>query len=1261
MAQRSENFVHLHVHSDMSQLDGCGRIEEYVETAAKRKNPAIAFTEHGTLRGFHSLHVACKDSGVKPIYGIEFYMSPDMRFRGLGDEEKKRVTEGLRTREERAKAIRAREVEVEKHGRWHLCAWAKTDEGLRNLFRLSSLAWDEGFYYKPRIDLDALLAHSNGLAVGTACISGPIWTLAREGETKRAVGIADALFDRFGEDFCIEIMPHDIDLQTDANRAALTMWKRYGYKPTLIATQDAHYVLPEDSEHHEVLLAIGTRTKMSDPDRFRFSSDGYHFRTREEMLAAFERYHSGIEARTVEEALDNTLDVAGRMRARVYADRLKCLLPPVEVPSEFSGDTFAYLRRLCLQGWEKRDIQGRSRRLALDRCSPLKAARQEYKDRLLYELRIIEDAGFTNYFLIVHDLYRWAREQKIACGPGRGSAAGSLVSYLLGITAIDPIKHDLIFERFISPDRHEMPDIDCDFEDVRRQEIMGYLRSRYGDDKVAQISTAGKMTSKLVVKDVASVFGVSFHEAKLVTSNMPDGVPLEEAFGQSKICKAFVKRHPRVLHHAKRLQGLTKSFGVHPAGIVTSPVPLVEVLPLETRDHSSGKPIKVTAVDMHGVEDLGLLKLDILGVRTISVINDAVSAIERRHGERVDLEALDLEDPDTLRGFSESDFAGVFQYDTASAERIVSGVEFESFSDIVVMTALNRPGVARSGLADLYLERRVDPAAASKAMFHPKVAAVTKETLGVFVYQEDVMRVLVKVAGFDAAEVDTVRRYIAKKEPEKLADVREAFLDGVRKTTPDMEESTAFELIDAIEEFSGYAFNKAHSTAYSMIAYWCMWLKRKYPLEFYWALLYHERRHEKIQQNVAAAQKARLEVLPADVSTSKVGFSIDESRGAIRGSLDDIKGVGEKAAGEIIEGQPYVSLLDFIDRVSRRRVTKTAFGGLLRAGALDEIWPKTKWLVENLEKFWRKVRSTAKPDRRRKGIEDLLRSADGFPDYTADERYLIASEVNPFVLGANPLELYKPFIDAQIKVELHDIGEDDIFDFDGRGVWIAATVVKVHEGHFRAKTEEDGDAFGHTRRFVNLYLEGPAARRRRVQLDWHIVDDLQPVVSSGVGTPVLALVKPSREYDSFRAAIVLDVRRLKIALESRKDLSVWELIATGHHPALEYPWKKKASRREAMLTLDRFRDLRTTTIFKATGVVVGVKRKIDRNGDEMAFFGLVGVNGYLDCICFGRAWPDFKTAIKNGQLLTVRLQKTGRDTFSLDENSGKVWKLKGAS
>jgi len=802
-----KDFVHLHVHSDSSQLDGCGKITDYVKKAKEMGHKALALTEHGSMRSYYNQQIECTEHGIKPLYGIELYMCNDMNRKGLTDEERQDIA-GHLTGGAKKEAIKHYEEENGIRRRWHLTVWAKNKKGMENLYKLSSKSWIDGFYYKPRVDMDALIEHKEGLIVATGCTGSIINDHACCGQMKRAHAESDRLSQEFGEDLWLEVMPHDLDDQECTNRLALELLDRYEGKSRLVATQDAHYVDHTDWEAHEVLLCIGTNDHMDNPDRFQFGDGELYLKSRAEMYEAFKRRHGYMGNKSIKSALDNTLVLADSIEdSIVEIDRFKCLMPPIDVPSKY-GDEFAFTKALCIHGWEWREIPKRAEYYAKRHGISYDEAIKLYKMRLKKELMALQKQKFIGYMLLVRDVYEWVRKQDIMCGPGRGSAAGSMVAFLLGITSVDPIEHNLLFERFINPNRVDPPDIDMDFEDARRQEIIEFLRQKYGEDKSSQIATVGKLSGKQCLKDVSRVLRVPYVEVNAITNSVVErssgderaSQTIEDSFKDFDVCRAFDKKYPDVLKHAKVLEGMGKQLGIHAAGVVTSPVELSSIIPLETRKYD-GRDVVVTAVDMYGAQAMGLLKLDVLGLRTLTVLKDACKAIRDRHGIEVDLEKLELNDPKVLQGFTDHEYVGIFQYDSPGADQICKGVQFESFEDVAAMTALNRPGTARSGLATQYVARKKNPKLRSEHPIHEAVSEVCSDTLGIIVYQEHVQRIFTDIAGFAPGTADSLRKKIAKKfGDEAIGKERANFIKGAKEKIG-MDEKVAAKIMDAITFF----------------------------------------------------------------------------------------------------------------------------------------------------------------------------------------------------------------------------------------------------------------------------------------------------------------------------------------------------------------------------------------------------------------------------------------------------------------------------
>jgi DNA polymerase-3 subunit alpha len=1274
-----DRFVHLHTHSDRSHLDGCGKLEDYVRVAAERGHKAIAFTEHGTLRGIYDLAKEARrhESGPRPIYGIEAYVCRDMTRRGLSDEEIAELTEKFG--KEGLKAAKAdREAELETRKIWHTTIWARTQEGLKNLFRLSSKAYLEGYYYKPRIDLQTLIEHKEGLAVATGCAAAPVPEQWLSGRKIEAMETAQRLYDAFGSDLWLEVMPHNLTegIQHGINDLMVELRTSFT-KCRLLATQDSHYIDPAHTDHHEVLLCIGTGKKMSDGDRFVFDPcGGFHFRTRAEMEEEFRRWDF-FEERWIQEACDSTLDLAASCDAELDLDPFRCLLPPVDLPEVYGEDHFAYIRDLAKAGWEWRDIPGRAAKIAEKEGADPRVVEHRYIRRLSEELRTIQGKGFVPYFLIVRELYEWARGKRIMVGPGRGSSAGSLVAFLLGITAIDPIEFGLLFERFISPARLDMPDIDMDFEDARRGEIIGHLREKYGADHVARIATMSRLTGKSVVKAVCQVYEVPFVESNRVTSEILERSEgderahrcVEDSLAESETLQRFDTKWGGVLRHAVALEGLAKNPGIHAAGVVTSPVPLIDVIPLETRkqaNESDEGRVVVTALDMFGVGEFGLLKLDVLGLRYLSVIRDALDAIEERTGERIDPERLELDDELTLTGFTEHDFTGVFQFDSPAAHRMCQGVSFERFDTIAAMNALNRPGTSRSGLADEYKKRLAKGWDPTKHLFHPKVTEITSDTLGVIVYQEHVIRIARDVAGYDAGAADKLRKTIGKRLGEEALDrEREQFVRGCMTTTTDMRPEVAERLMDAIAKFGAYSFNKSHAVAYSVLAYWCMWLKRHHPLEFYFGLIRHEPDAGRMRRIAREAVRKGVDVRGPDVNRSNVDLSINFEEGAIRGGLSQIKYVGAAGAAAIAENRPYADFGDFAQKIGAagawRAVTKRVVESLAKAGAFQSIHPNPRGLFLGAEDLW-----SLKDWSKRKGLERAelfkrkLKTSEESMRWDDDVAEREAAEVSPFATHAHATDALEDWVRENVKHDI-PIAFDDPELWTREWVWV---YVAINESVAREVGEwaEDKDRISAAERarrgfgepFRMLQVEDATGVELKCKVDAHIYPCFSPMLDdAGAWDPFLILAEPKADFRMLGAHTLINVADMKRRADAGEPLNVWERIALGHHPALGFPWKSAADRREAIHGWPA-RDT-SKRRFRARGVVAHVRARKDRSGHEMATFHLVSPRGLLEVLCFRNSWPAYRKHIQDGALVTMELEHMVRgDGYALDSSRGRL-------
>jgi DNA polymerase-3 subunit alpha len=910
-----DSFTHLHQHTEFSMLDGAARVREVVAAAAADGQPALGITDHGNMYGVLDFYAECRKQGVNPVIGIEAYMAHDSRFekpsrRGRIDDS-------------------GGDSDGGKKLYYHLCLLAETDRGYRNLIKLSSLAFLEGYHYKPRLDWELLERHAEGVIATTGCLGGHVLQSLLHDDFEGALAKAARLQDIFGRDnLFVELQDHGIPDQQRTNPQLLEIARRI--QAPLLATNDSHYVHREDAVAHDALLCVQTNSTIDDPNRFKFSSDEHYLKTALEMRHLFAE---------LPEACDNTLWIAERCNVEIEFGKPK--LPAFPLPEGFDSDT-AYLRHLTFEGAKERW------------GSSLPAA---VVDRLDYELGVIDHMGFSSYFLIVWDLIDHARRAGIRVGPGRGSAAGCAVAYTLRITDLDPIKYDLLFERFLNPSRISMPDIDMDFDDRYRDEMIRYAAERYGRDHVAQIVTFSTIKARAAVRDAARVLGYPYAVGDRVAKAMP---PL--VMGRDTPLYACLEEHPKfedgfkaaaelremyavdpdvkkVVDVAKGLEGLRRGDGIHAAAVVITDEPLTEYLPIQ-RKPEAGKDIEdapiVTQYEMHGVEDLGLLKMDFLGLRNLSVIENALDLIERTTGDRPDIDAVPLDDAKTYELLQKGDSIGVFQLEGGPMRALMRALAPTSFDDVAALVALYRPGPMAANMHNDYADRK--NGRKSITYLHPDLEEVLGDTYGLMIYQESVMRVAQKVAGYSLADADNLRKACGKKIRELIAKEREKFVDGCE--TAGYGAKLGTDLFDIIEPFADYAFNKSHAYGYGLVAYQTAWLKANFPVEYLAALLTSVKDNQDksaVYLNECRARGITVEV--PDANRSMSDFSVDE--GTILFGLSAVRNVGEGLVALILEEReangPFADFHDFCDRVDPMVLNKRTIESLIKAGAFDSL------------------------------------------------------------------------------------------------------------------------------------------------------------------------------------------------------------------------------------------------------------------------------------------------------------------------------------
>ncbi|MEW6459048.1 MAG: DNA polymerase III subunit alpha [Bacillota bacterium] len=873
------DFVHLHTHTEYSLLDGAARIKDLVRRAAEFGMPALAITDHGTMFGVVEFYKACRNAGVKPVIGCEVYVAP-------------------RTRHDRQSGIDDKLA--------HLVLLAENERGYRNLLRLVSLSFTEGFYYKPRIDREILATHREGLIALSACLAGEIPELILAGEPDRALETAAEYRDLFGKNFYLELQDHGLPGQSTVNRGLVDIGKRLGIE--LVATNDVHYVEREQAENQDILLCIQTGKTVHDAGRLRFEGDQFYFKSGGEMARLFAELPA---------ALANTRLIAERCNLTLDFETLH--LPEYRVPPNYDADT--YLAELCHQGLARR-------------YSPVS---DDIRRRLDYELGVIAEMKYSSYFLIVWDFIRFAREKGILVGPGRGSAAGSLVAYSLGITNIDPLAYGLLFERFLNPERISLPDIDSDFCFERRGEVIDYVFEKYGRDCVAQIITFGTMAARAAVRDVGRALGLPYAEVDRIAKLIPGepGMSIEKALERSPELAELYERDEsvrKVLEAARALEGMPRHASIHAAGVVIAKEKLTNYVPL----YRTSDGVVATQFPMEAIEELGLLKMDLLGLRTLTVIGDTVELIRRHRGQKLEMETIPLDDPATYDLLGRGDTAGVFQLESSGMRNILRELRPEVFEDVIALVALYRPGPLGSRMVEDFIKRKHGKTEVQ--YLHPKLRPILKDTYGVILYQEQVMRIASDLAGFSLGEADLLRRAMGKKKPEIIAGLRDQFLEGA--TAHGVDPAVAGQIFDLMAYFAGYGFNKSHSAAYALIAYQTAYLKANYPIEYMAALLTSVRdSSEKVSSYVEECRRLGIEVLPPDVNESRKDFTVVGDK--IRFGLAGVRNVGEAAVNAVIETRerngPFRNLPDFCSRLDGKVVNKRMVESLIRAGAFSSL------------------------------------------------------------------------------------------------------------------------------------------------------------------------------------------------------------------------------------------------------------------------------------------------------------------------------------
>ncbi len=970
----SNDFVHLHNHTEYSLLDGSCRIKDMIERAKEFGMDAVAITDHGVMYGVIEFYDKAKKAGIKPIIGLETYVAP----------------KSLYEKEPKAK-IKS----------YHLTLLAKNDIGYKNLLKLSSVAQIDGFYYKPRIDKELLSKHYEGLVILSGCLKGEIPQLLLNGEIEKAYNVAKWYKELVGEDFYLEIQDHGLPEQKKINPLLLKLGEDLGIK--VVATNDVHYLRWEDHEAHDILLCIQTATNLDDPKRMRFSSDQFYFKSTQEMAEIFKE---------IPEVLTNTKEIAEKCNLEFEFGKFH--FPYFEVPEGYTIGT--YFKKLAEDGLKKR----------------YKEVTPDIRKRFDYEIGIISKMGYEAYFLIVQDFINWAKNKGIPVGPGRGSAAGSLISYCLGITDIDPLRYNLLFERFLNPERVSMPDIDVDICFERRGEVIEYVAQKYGQDHVAQIVTFGRMNARAVVRDVGRSLGMSYGEVDKIAKMIPSGqITLKEAIEIEEDLKKLMQKDERVkklIDISLKLEGLARHASIHAAGVVISRDPLVEHVPLQKMDQGE----IVTQYDMKVLEKLGLLKMDFLGLRTLTVIGNAVKNIERSKGIKLDMNNIPLDDPEVYNLLSRGETVGVFQLESSGMQDVLRGIAPNVFEDLIAVLALYRPGPMGSGMVSDFINRKHGRVEIKYP--HPSLKEILKPTYGVILYQEQVMQIASVLSGFTLGEADILRRAMGKKIPEVMKQQRTKFVEGAKKNG--VSEEVANHIFDLIDYFAGYGFNKSHSTAYAFISYQTAYLKAHYPVEYMAAVLSSVMGDEdKLANYMRECKRIGIDILLPDINESFSTFTQSENN--IRFGLSAIKNVGEKAVLEIIkereEHGKFTSFDDFYNRVSNLRIiNKKVYESLIKAGAFDSLGEDRGRLLGRLDKLLSKKKKKGIPAGQKtlfgKTLDTLVQASreeetDDMESFTEKELLSFEKEVLGFYISNHPLSEIEEELDLKTNTHIKNLPE----------------------------------------------------------------------------------------------------------------------------------------------------------------------------------------------------------------------------------------------
>jgi DNA polymerase-3 subunit alpha len=1115
------SFVHLHCHTDYSLLDGACDIDQLMTIVAEQKMPAVAMTDHGNLFGAVKFYNAARAKGIHPVIGCEVYVSQ----------------QGHKTRSD-----------TDRYN--HLVLLCESQEGYRNLIKLVSTGYLDGFYYKPRIDLDLLSQHSRGLIAMSACLRGHIPETVLADKYDDARRLVHTYSDVFGRsNFFLEVQDHHLEQDKRLTPQLVRLSQETSIP--LVATNDSHYLRRDDARAHELLLCIQTGKTFNDPNRMRWNAPDFYLKTRDEMMELFGE---------IEDSLDRTLEIA--QRCNVTLEKVKEPFPRFDVPDSHSADTyFEYVARM---GFEKR----RPRLEAMRAAGGLKHDLADYHERLDREIQMIQKMKFSGYFLIVWDFIRYAKANGIPVGPGRGSAAGSLVGYAMAITDIDPLQYGLLFERFLNPERVSMPDIDVDFCMNRRGEVIQYVTEKYGREQVAQIITFNTLGARAAIKDVGRVLEMPFADVERITKMVPGvlNISLRESFDMEPGFAEARKKDPRVddvLNVAERLEGLARNCSVHAAGVVISPQPLKELVPL----YKTNRDEIVTQFDMSGLEKLGLLKMDFLGLTTLTLIDDALKLIKKRHGVDLVPEDLKLTDEKTYEIFCKGYTSGVFQFESGGMRDILRRYQPSRIEDLTALNALYRPGPIQGGMIDDFIERKWGRKPVQYDL--PELKELLEETYGVIVYQEQVMQISNRLAGYSLGDADLLRRAMGKKKLEEMVKQRARFIKGALERN--FPQKKIEKIFDLMEQFAGYGFNKSHSAAYAYLAFVTAYLKAHYPVDFMAALLTSETGNTaKVVKYINECREMGITVLAPDVNFSDWSFTPDGE--AIRFGLGAIKNLGQSAVEAIHksreEAGKFTSLHEFCERVDLGAVNRRMIESLIRAGAMDTLAGSRSQKMAAVEGA---MESGARAWRDRESGQgglfgELIEAGEkheaplpNVPDWTDKEKLAGEKELLGFWVTGHPLDRHEQKI---AEIATHNTGNLENL---GKGTEVA--ICGVLSGIQRKRNKEG-------KPWAALTIEDRTGAVEGMVFSTQY-ERLAPQIQEDTGVLVRGLVLPE-ENASPKISIqdIIPIDNVRIDTPTVISIRIWLGRDAGmdRAQALEEIFKKKPGPTQVRLRLEQPRD-----------------------------------------------------------------------------------------